>query len=106
MENKVLIKHLLKVTVFCVATFGSMIALGQNKPALPSAAHLEWSDAEIGAIFHFDMPIFKPDYNWRVYGSHPPASVFNPSKVNTDQWIFAAKAKMECNHLPYHQPDP
>jgi len=90
MENKAL-RHLLMMLLF-FAAFNSTIAVAQEKAALPSARHLEWADAEIGAIFHFDMPTFIPDYNWRNYGSHPPASVFNPSKVNTDQWIAAAKA--------------
>jgi len=59
---------------------------------LPSASHVQWADAEIGAIFHLDMPTFVPDYDWRRWGTHPPASVFNPSKLSTDQWIRAAKA--------------
>jgi len=92
MKNETMIKHLLKATMLGFATFSSIIVAAQDKLALPTLAHQEWSDAEIGAIFHFDMPTFKPNYNWRVYGSHPPASVFNPSKVNTDQWIAAAKA--------------
>lgn len=59
---------------------------------LPSASHLQWADAEIGAMFHFDVVNYVPDYNWRKWGTHPPASVFNPSKLNTDQWILAARA--------------
>jgi hypothetical protein len=76
MKNNALFYCLSKVvTLFCI-TLSSFVALAQDKAALPSSAHLEWSDAEIRAIFQFDMPTFKPEYNWRVYGSHPPASVF------------------------------
>lgn len=63
-----------------------------GNPVLPSVPHQQWADAEIGVIFHFDVPNFVPDYKWRKWGSHPPASVFNPSDINTDQWISAAKA--------------
>ncbi len=60
---------------------------------LPSKPQIEWADAEIGVLIHFDMPVFKPDYNWRRdMGKHPDASVFNPSDLNTDQWIKSAKA--------------
>jgi alpha-L-fucosidase len=92
MKNNALLNPLSKVVILFCITFSNFVALAQDKAALPSSAHLEWSDTEIGAIFHFDMPTFKPEYNWRVYGSHPPASVFHPTKVNTDQWIAAAKA--------------
>jgi alpha-L-fucosidase len=92
MKDKSLSSCLSKTAMLFYFTFNTLFAAAQKKAALPSSAHVEWSDAEIGAIFHFDMPTFKPEYNWRVYGSHPSASVFNPSKVNTDQWIAAAKA--------------
>ncbi|HRP57539.1 alpha-L-fucosidase [Agriterribacter sp.] len=59
---------------------------------LPSEPHVQWADAEIGAMFHFDVVNYVPDYNWRNWGTHPPASVFNPSKLDTDQWLRAAKA--------------
>ncbi len=59
---------------------------------LPSEPHVQWADAEIGAMFHFDVVNYVPDYNWREWGTHPPASVFNPSKLDTDQWLRAAKA--------------
>ena len=84
MKNNALLNPIVKVIKLFYITLSNFVALTQDKAALPSSAHLEWSDAEIGAIFHFDMPTFKPEYNWRVYGTHPPALVFNPSKVNTD----------------------
>ncbi|MBX2924230.1 MAG: alpha-L-fucosidase [Chitinophagaceae bacterium] len=59
---------------------------------VPNKAQVEWAQTEIGAMFHFDVVNYVPDYNWRKWGSHPPASVFNPSQLNTDQWIQAAKA--------------
>lgn len=58
---------------------------------LPSKPHLEWAEAEIGVLFHFDVVNYVPDYNWREWGTHPPASVFNPSRLDTDQWLEAAQ---------------
>jgi alpha-L-fucosidase len=59
---------------------------------LPAPSHVQWADAEVGALFHFDLINYVPDYDFRKWGTHPPASVFNPSKLNTDQWVLAAKA--------------
>ncbi|MFT3936910.1 MAG: alpha-L-fucosidase [Chitinophagaceae bacterium] len=74
----------------------SFVVIGQQnnlaEDVLPSPSHVQWADAEVGALFHFDLINYVPEYNFRKWGTHPPASVFNPSKLNTDQWILAAKA--------------
>ena len=59
---------------------------------LPTQEHVEWADAEMGVLIHYDMFVFRPDYNFRKWGSHPDVSVFNPTALDTDQWIRAAKA--------------
>jgi alpha-L-fucosidase len=52
-----------------------------------------WANAEIGVIIHLDMNIFAPDtYHSGQKNTLPPLSVFHPSKLNTDQWIAAAKS--------------
>ncbi len=56
----------------------------------PNAIQQKWAQAEIGVLIHFDMPVYVPDYNWRKWGSHPEASVFNPTHLNTDQWLETA----------------
>jgi len=53
----------------------------------PSPKQVEWADAEIGVMFHYDMQVFQPEYNWRNFGTHPDVSTFNPTQLNTDQWI-------------------
>lgn len=75
------------------ATLFGMCAKAET-PVLtkPTPEQVAWADAELGVIFHFDMPTFVPGYNWRNWGSHPPASAFNPSALDTDQWIRSAKA--------------
>lgn len=79
---------LFAVIVFAVSHAAAELA----SIVVPSPEQVAWADAEIGVIFHFDMPTFVPGYNWRNWGSHPPVSAFNPSALNTDQWVLAAKA--------------
>lgn len=64
-----------------------------NKVVIPSPRQIEWANQEIGVLIHFDMPVFRPEYVWdRDFGKHPDASVFNPTELNTDQWLASAKA--------------
>lgn len=58
---------------------------------VPNARQLAWADAEIGVLIHFDMPTYHRDYVWRNWGSHPDASTFNPTELNTDQWMETAQ---------------
>lgn len=60
------------------------------KVVVPNEIQRQWADAEIGVLIHFDMPVYKPDYNWGKWGAHPSPSVFNPTKLNTDQWLETA----------------
>jgi alpha-L-fucosidase len=86
----------MKKTFSIIFAVCAVSAISLAQPAvqnLPSKAQLKWADAEIGVLIHFDMPVFVPEYNWyRDMGKHPDASVFNPTELNTDQWIEAAKA--------------
>ena len=59
---------------------------------LPNPRQVEWSDMEIGVIIHLDINIFAPEtFDYEKKGTLPPLSAFNPSKINTDQWIESAK---------------
>jgi len=53
-----------------------------------------WQDCEVGAIFHFDMPLFG-DGPWSrrtaIRQTYDPKR-YNPVKLDTDQWVAAAKA--------------
>nr|MDO8117106.1 alpha-L-fucosidase [Candidatus Sigynarchaeota archaeon] len=63
--------------------------------ALPTPQHVQWADCEIGVLIHCDIEIFQPDWEFIVNGKvmPPPApKIFNPSSLDTDQWIAAAKA--------------
>jgi len=70
---------------------GINVGTVQVEKVLPSQQHLDWADAEIGVLIHFDLVNFVPDYEWRDWGSHPPASVFTPTRLDTDQWLQTAQ---------------
>ncbi|MCK9618777.1 MAG: alpha-L-fucosidase [Lentimicrobiaceae bacterium] len=64
-----------------------------SNQVLPTKSQLEWADAEVGAMFHFDLQVFEPTYKFRANWKYQPdLSVFNPKELDTDQWLRAAKA--------------
>ena len=52
---------------------------------VPSAAQRAWADMELGMFYHYDIPIFGS-------GHAPSPKCYNPEKLDTDQWMEAAKA--------------
>lgn len=59
---------------------------------VPTPKQLEWADLEIGVIIHYDIQVFEPSYKFRkCWGYHPDPTVFNPTELNTDNWIETAK---------------
>lgn len=43
-------------------------------------------------FFHFDIPIYKRGWKWRTFRDFPEPSLYNPAKLDTDQWMEAATA--------------
>ena len=72
----------------------SIMSYGQVSPqVVPSKAQLEWANSEVGVLIHFDMPVFEPSYDFRKdWNYHPDLKIFNPTELNTDQWLAAAKS--------------
>ena len=64
--------------------FAADAAKGGALP-LPTAAQKRWADMELGMFYHYDIPIFGG-------GRTPPPERYNPAKLDTDQWMEAAKA--------------
>lgn len=77
--------------LLCLAL--SVTAQKRSYP-VPDANQVRWHQAELGVVFHYDLHVFDgvrysqaanriapiPDYN-----------IFSPERLNTDQWIEAAK---------------
>lgn len=81
--------HMEKTTVNCINYYDSIIK--------PNVTQLKYSDAELGVIFHLDLEVFKSEIFWKDHMGRDaiskalPLSLFNPKKLNTDDWIRAAK---------------
>lgn len=60
------------------------------KLAKPTKEMLEWHDYELGVFFHYDIEVFQPE---ALADPEPiPARMWNPRKLDTDQWVRTARA--------------
>jgi alpha-L-fucosidase len=69
-----------------------IMSFAEAKLAKPTPIQLAWQDMEVGLFVHFDMFTYAPDWNWRSFQDPPKPELFNPIKLDTDQWLEAAKA--------------
>jgi alpha-L-fucosidase len=72
-------------------TFASTLSKIGGIP-VPTSSQKRWADMELGMFFHFDIPVFKPDWRWRSFKNFPDPKLYNPTRLDTDQWMEAAKA--------------
>ena len=61
--------------------------------SIPTPAQVTWQNCEIGLIYHFDMPTaagthIKNNTSRKIFDTQ----LYNPVKMDTDQWLEAAKA--------------
>ena len=83
--------HSLACLAALAASFGAVLPTSAQNFAdvRPSPQQIAWQDMEMGAIIHFGTNTFLN----REWGDGTAApSVFNPTHVDTDQWIEAAKS--------------
>ncbi len=89
-------RDFLKFSGVCAASGLLPQALAHAAPATslvtPTPAQAAWHDMEMGMFFHFDIPIYKPGWNWRSFKDFPEPDLYQPKKLDTDQWMEAAKA--------------
>ena len=59
----------------------------------PTPEQAAWQDLELGIFYHFDISVFTAggEGDWQSQG-HLDPSLYNPAKLDTDQWLAAAKA--------------
>lgn len=61
----------------------------------PTKEQVVWSEQELGMFFHMDLPIFQPrgkNANAEHCTDILEPRLYNPAKLDTDQWMEAAKA--------------
>ena len=81
------------IIVVCFLVY-ALKSWGQAEVPIPTQAQLNWQNAELVAVFHYDLHVFDGEkYNQREnrITPVPDYNIFNPKKLDTDQWIKAAK---------------
>jgi alpha-L-fucosidase len=66
----------------------------ENKIPVPNKRQLAWQEAELGAVFHYDLHVFDGQKYGQGGNRITPVNdyqVFDPKKLDTDQWIKAIK---------------
>ena len=62
---------------------------------IPTPQQLAWQEAELGVVFHYDLHVFdNKHYHQNSNRKHPieDINIFNPTQLDTDQWVRVAKA--------------
>ena len=81
---------LLSATLTATYAFAQQQAIPTPKPH-----QLKWHEAEMGAVFHYDLHVFDGIRYGQGNNRINPIedyNIFNPTELNTDQWVQAAKA--------------
>ena len=76
--------------LYSVCSFAQQQAIPTPKPH-----QLKWHEAEMGAVFHYDLHVFDGIRYGQGNNRINPIedyNIFNPTELNTDQWVQAAKA--------------
>lgn len=71
-----------------------LLCLAQSSITRPHQRQLKWHEAEMGAVFHYDLHVFDGIRYGQGNNRINPIedyNIFNPQQLNTDQWILAAK---------------
>lgn len=61
---------------------------------IPSKAQITWQNAELTAVFHYDLHVFDGGKYIQAENRITPIkdiNLFNPTELNTDQWIQTVK---------------
>ena len=70
------------------------VPVNQNKYPVPNKHQLAWQQAELGAVFDYDLHVFDGKKYGQGNNRIDPVSdyqIFNPKSLDTDQWIKAVK---------------
>ena len=96
MNNKKLeiMQNILCTVIILIGFIGLSKAQENTNIPIPTHAQLEWQNAELVAVFHYDLHVFDgKKYNQGENRITPieDINIFNPKNLNTDQWVKSAK---------------
>lgn len=69
-------------------------AVDQVSVVTPLAKQVRWQDYELGLVYHFDLHVYMPGghQHERSRRERLDPRLYKPSRLDTDQWLEAAKA--------------
>lgn len=80
--------------LFLWNTAGCLAQTDMTNP-VPQPHQLKWHEAEMGVVFHYDLHVFDGVRYGQGNNRISPIedyNIFNPTELDTDQWVLAAKA--------------
>lgn len=84
----------MKFFVLALAFLSSIgVAFGRDSLPVPKPHQLKWHEAEMGAVFHYDLHVFDGIRYGQGNNRLNPIedyNIFNPAKLDTDQWVKSA----------------
>eukprot|EP01137_Pigoraptor_chileana_P032400 Opistho-2@21706 len=81
--------RLVAASLLVAACLSAALAAPPTTLPRPTIQQLEWSGMGIGCLIHFNMQTYDPTLS---LGNVPDISVFNPEKLDTDQWVQACRS--------------
>ena len=75
-------------------SYSVFIPVKEHKYPVPNKRQLAWQEAELGVVFHYDLHVFDNKKYGQGNNRIDPVEdyqIFNPEKIDTDQWIRAAR---------------
>ncbi|GAA4297549.1 alpha-L-fucosidase [Aestuariibaculum suncheonense] len=84
------------IYILIIFLFNSLETTAQSKTAIPipTQAQLDWQNAELVAVFHYDLHVFDGKTYNQSHNRITPVediNIFNPEQLDTDQWIKSVK---------------
>ena len=87
-------RYLLLACLLISQSFSSLYSQNKSEYPLPNKQQLAWQEAELGVVFHYDLHVFDGQ-KYRQGGNRITPivdyQIFDPKKLDTDQWIRAAR---------------
>jgi len=82
--------------LYCLMLLSCNLVQAQNdiEVPIPTEAQLNWQNAELAVVFHYDLHVFNNRRYVQKENHITPIhdyNIFNPTKLDTDQWVKAAK---------------
>ena len=84
-----------KILAFVLLVMGTVGGFAQKEMPRPAPHQIKWHQAEMGAVFHYDLHVFDGIRYGQGNNRINPIedyNIFNPTDLDTDQWVKGAKA--------------